>query len=125
MIIWALDESILVVEDDKDIRQMYAEVLQSNGFSVYTAFNGTDAIEKYKETKPDLVFMDSEMPEVDGVEAFEKIKGFDNNAKVVMITGYSDNDKRFENAIENGLEAIITKPVGLNQILDLVKKYLS
>ncbi|NIP62857.1 MAG: response regulator, partial [Nitrosopumilaceae archaeon] len=68
--------------------------------------------------------MDSEMPEVGGMESFEKIKAFDSNAKVVMITGYSDNDKRFENALKNGLKDIITKPVGLNQILELVKKHL-
>ncbi len=103
---------------------MYADILQSNGFSVYTAINGIEGIEKYKETKPDLVLMDSEMPEINGVEAFEKIKAFDDNAKIVMITGYSDNDKRFENALKDGLDSIITKPVGLNQILDLVKKHL-
>lgn len=112
------------MEDDIDIQHMYADVLQSDGFSVYTAANGIEGIEKYKEKRPDLVLMDSEMPKINGVEAFEKIKDFDSNAKVVMITGYSDNDERFENAIKRGLESIVTKPVGLDQILDLVKKHV-
>jgi len=114
---------ILVVEDDLDLQEMYREILIHHGYLVETASNGEEGVTKYKKKKPNLVLMDSDMPKMNGYESFLKIKEFDNNANVVMITGYSERDKRLEESSKLGLKSIITKPVGMDDILELAKKF--
>ncbi len=63
------------------------------------------------------------MPVLDGYNAFKQIKEIDNNANVIIVTGFSDNDPRSKEAIKLGRTRIISKPIGVNDLLDLVKKY--
>ena len=63
------------------------------------------------------------MPILDGYKAFKQIKEIDNNANVIIVTGFSDNEPRSKEAIKLGLIKIISKPLGVNELLILVKKY--
>ncbi|EGG41789.1 CheY-like receiver [Candidatus Nitrosarchaeum limnium SFB1] len=116
-------KTILVVEDDVDLLDLYEEVLQANAYNVVKATNGLEAISKYKKAQPDLVVMDGNMSEMDGYEAFSKIIKIDKDARVVIVTGYSNSDPKSKKALEQGLIAIISKPVGIDTLLDVVKKY--
>ena len=63
------------------------------------------------------------MPVLDGYKAFKQIKETDNNANVIIVTGFSDNEPRSKEAIKLGLRKIILKPVGVNELIKLAKKY--
>ena len=116
-------KTILVVEDDIELLDLYAEILQVNGYNVQTAINGEEAVSKYRQIHPDLVVMDGDMPKLDGYEAFSQIIEMDKNAKVVIVTGYSEFELKNKRALEQGLISVISKPIGVNTLLDLAKKY--
>ena len=114
---------ILVVEDDIELLDLYAEILQVNMYNVQTAINGEEAVSKYRQIHPDLVVMDGNMPKLDGYEAFSQIIEMDKNAKVVIVTGYSEFELKNKRALEQGLVSVISKPIGVDMLLDLAKKY--
>ncbi len=118
-----MKKTILIVEDDEDLREIYKEILELYDYDVQIAFNGLEGVEQFKQKKPSLVIMDADMPVLDGYNAFKQIKEIDNNANVIIVTGFSDNDPRSKEAIKQGLTKIISKPIGVNDLLDLVKKY--
>ena len=116
-------KTILVVEDDMDLLDLYVEILQVNGYNVRTAINGEEAVSKYRQIQPDFVVMDVDMPKLDGYEAFSQIIEMDKNAKVVIVTGYSEFESKNKKALEQGLISVISKPIGIYTLLDLAKKY--
>ena len=118
-----MKKTILIVEDDNDLCGIYKEILELYGFDVKIAVNGLEGVEKFKETKPSLVIMDADMPVLDGYKAFKQIKEIDNNAQVIIVTGFADSEPRSIEAIKEGLIKIIPKPIGVNDLLDLAKKY--
>ena len=80
-------KNILICDDAAFMRMMIKDILTKNGYNVVAeAENGLKAVEKYQETKPDLVLMDITMPEMDGIQALKKIKSVDPNASVVMCS---------------------------------------
>jgi DNA-binding NtrC family response regulator len=115
---------ILVVEDDMELLDLYTEILQVNMYNVQTAINGEEAVTKYRQMHPDLVVMDGNIPKLDGYEAFSQIIEMDKNAKVVIVTGYSEFEVKNKKALEQGLVSVISKPIGVDTLLDLAKKYL-
>ena len=119
----SMKEPILVVEDDKDLIEIYREILEMHEFDVQTASNGEEGIKKFIEFKPYLVIMDGDMPILNGYQAFKQIKEINNKANVVIVTGFSEFDPKNTEAIKQGLIKVIPKPLGVNQLLDLAKKY--
>ncbi len=118
-----MKKTILIVEDDEDLCGIYKEILELYGFDIQIAKNGLEGVEKFKEKKPSLVIMDADMPVLDGYKAFKQIKEIDNNAQVIIVTGFADSEPRSIEAIKEGLIKIISKPIGVNDLLDLAKKY--
>ena len=99
-------------------------MIKSAGFDVLTGENGIEAVEKYKEFSPDLVVMDVKMPKMDGFDAFFKIKQYDPDAKVVLITAYSIDEKKHLKANSMGLLGTISKPYSFDTIEDTVNRYV-
>ena len=118
-----MGRSVLVVEDDVDLIGIYKEILELHEFEVDTAVNGEEGVKKYIEKKPSLVIMDGDMPILDGYQAFKQIKEIDTNANVVIITGYSEFEPKSQEAIKEGLIKVISKPLGVDELLELAKKY--
>ena len=118
-----MKKTILVVEDDDDLLTIYKEILELNKFDVHTAVNGQEGVEKFKQMHPSLVIMDGDMPILDGYEAFNQIKKLDSNANVVIVTGMAEYEKKNQEAIRRGLIKVITKPIGIDQLVDLAQKY--
>jgi len=116
-------KSVLVVEDDTDLVEIYKEILELHDFDVHTALNGVEGIEKFKQTKPSLVIMDGDMPVLNGYEAFKQIKEIDKNANVVIVTGFSELESKSQEVIKLGLIKVISKPLGVDELLNLAKKY--
>lgn len=82
-------ETILIVDDERQLREMLSDFLASYGYKVITAEDGQDAIEKYKSNGPiHLVVMDVVMPRKDGISCFREIKKYNPEAKAVFMSGY-------------------------------------
>ncbi len=102
---------------------IYKEILELHEFDVQTALNGEEGIEKFKQTKPSLVIMDGDMPVLDGYDAFKQIKEIDKGANVVIVTGFSEFEPKSKEAIKRGLIKVISKPLEIDELLTLAKKY--
>ncbi len=82
-------KKVLVVDDDEHVLQSLSFIIRKLGFEVISAKNGCDAVNVYKQNIPDIVLMDVKMPLVNGCVAFQDIKEFDRNAKIIFITAFS------------------------------------
>ena len=116
-------KTVLVVEDDIDLVGIYKEILELHDFDVHIALNGEEGVEKFKQTKPSLVIMDADMPVLNGYEAFKQIKEIDKNANVIIVTGFSELEPKNQEVIKLGLIKVISKPLGVDELLNLAKKY--
>ncbi len=116
---------VLVVDDAAFMRMMIKNILTSNGYEVVgEAENGVQAVEKYKELKPDLVTMDITMPEMDGITAVKEIKKIDPNARIIMCSAMGQQSMVIE-AIQAGAKDFIVKPFNPQRVLEAVEKALS
>ena len=70
-----------------------------------------------------IVFQDGDMPILDGYEAFKQIKKIDNTANVIIVTGFSEFEPKSQEAVKEGLMKVISKPLGIEILLELAKKY--
>ena len=114
---------VLVVEDDVDLNGIYKEILELHGFEVITATNGEEGVQKFTKYNPSLVIMDGDMPILDGYQAFKQIKAIDTKANVVIVTGFSEFEPKSQEAIKEGLIKVISKPLGVDELLELAKKH--
>jgi two-component system chemotaxis response regulator CheY len=115
---------ILIVDDAAFMRMMVRDILTKNGYEVCGEANdGLQAVEKYKEVKPDLVTMDITMPEMDGIAALREIKKLDPNAKVVMCSAMGQQGMVID-AIQAGAKDFIVKPFQPDRVLEAIKKTL-
>lgn len=115
---------ILIVDDAAFMRMMIRDILTKNGYEVCGEANdGAQAIEKYKELRPDLVTMDITMPEMDGIQALKEIKAFDPNAKVIMCSAMGQQAMVID-AIQAGAKDFIVKPFQADRVIEAIKKTL-
>ena len=116
-------KTILIVDDDVDLLENTAFMIKGMGHDVFTAKDGDDGVLKYKDVKPNLTFMDIRMPKMDGYDAFFKIKQFDPDAKVVLITAYNQDEKKYLKAKSMSLIGTISKPYSFETLEDLIQKH--
>ncbi|TAN44729.1 MAG: response regulator, partial [Nitrospirae bacterium] len=117
-------ETILLAEDDPNVRTLLKNTLERFGYVVHEAVDGEDAVNKFKENKDKirLLLLDIIMPRKNGKDAYEDIKGIKHDIKAVFISGYAmDIIQRF--GIEEGFE-FISKPVMPNELLRKVREAL-
>ena len=111
---------ILVIDDEKSIRNSMKDILQYEGHEIVLAENGMEGLVAVKSEKPDLVFCDIKMPKMEGIEVLERIKEFSADTPVIMISGHGTIDTAIE-AIRKGAYDFIEKPLDLNRILITIK----
>jgi two-component system chemotaxis response regulator CheY len=114
---------ILIVDDAEFLRMRISKMLSGDGHDIVQAENGVRAIELYKTDKPNLVLMDITMPEMDGLTALKQIRGFDPQAKVIMLTALGQESVVLE-AIKSGARDFIVKPFERERILNAIAKIL-
>lgn len=115
-------KNILICDDAAFMRMMIKDILTKNGYNIAgEAENGLKAVEKYNETKPDLVLMDITMPEMDGIESLKAIRAKDPNACVIMCSAMGQQAMVIE-AIQSGAKDFIVKPFQAERVLEAVKK---
>lgn len=119
-----MSKRVLVVDDSVFMRDIIKDIFAAGGFSVVgEAGNGVEAVEKYKELKPDLVTMDLVMPYRNGIDATREILRGDGKALVVMCSALGQETMVME-AIEAGAVDFIVKPPRAEDVLAVVKKVL-
>ena len=115
-------KNILICDDAAFMRMMIKDILTKNGYNIAgEAENGLKAIEKYKETSPDLVLMDITMPEMDGIQALKEIKKLDPSALVIMCSAMGQQAMVIE-SIQAGARDFIVKPFQADRVIEAVKK---
>lgn len=115
---------VLIVDDSRMSRSILRSILEKAGYSIIgEAANGEEAVEAYKEKKPDLVTLDITMPVMDGLHALTRILSFDADAKVVMITAAGQQDKLIQ-ALKEGAKRFINKPFNEDEILKNIRDIL-
>lgn len=115
---------ILIVDDAAFMRMMIRDILTKNGFEVVgEAQDGAQAIERYKELRPDLITMDITMPEMDGIAALKEIKKIDGGAKVIMCSAMGQQAMVID-AIQAGAKDFIVKPFQSDRVIEAINKTL-
>jgi CheY-like chemotaxis protein/anti-sigma regulatory factor (Ser/Thr protein kinase) len=115
---------ILVVEDEKNIREVLDEILSSAGHTVIQAENGLEGVEFFKKNKIDLVITDLGMPGLSGWEVADKIKAINPDTPVILSTGWGVNSELQVPENEN-VDRMINKPFNMQQILTLIGELLT
>lgn len=116
---------ILLVDDNMVNRQVAGEIMKKSGCDVDVAVNGQDAINKASKRGYDVIFMDIQMPDMDGVTATKKIKalGIKNLAPIIAMTAYSMKEDK-ERFIKSGLDDYISKPIKAGDLLNKIRSHL-
>lgn len=113
----------LIVDDTRFMRIMLTDILRKLDHEVVgEAENGQRAIDLYKELRPDITFMDITMPEMDGMEAMEHIRGFDPKAVIIICSAVNQQDL-VEGALKRGANGYVVKPFKPKQIKEAIEKY--
>jgi DNA-binding response OmpR family regulator len=117
--------SVLVVDDEVEIRQLLSTMLTMMGYQSFTAEDGLDALEKIPECQPDILILDVMMPRMDGLTLCRKLRDSQETAAlpIIMLSG-----KAHQEAIREGLQAganrYLVKPAGLNELTRNISEVL-
>jgi len=114
---------ILVIDDERSIRNALKEILEYEKFEVELAENGPEGLEKFSAANFDVVLCDIKMPEMDGIEVLDKLFETGKDVQVIMISGHGNVENAVE-AIKKGAYDFIEKPLDLNRLLITVRNAL-
>ncbi|MGI8499165.1 MAG: response regulator [Gemmatimonadaceae bacterium] len=119
-----MPQSVLVCDDAIFMRTMISDILQQSGYEIIgEAETGVQAIEKYKELRPDLVTMDIVMPDMGGIDAVREITRFDANARILMCSAMGQQALVVE-AIQAGAKDFVVKPFQPSRVIEAVQRVL-
>jgi signal transduction histidine kinase/CheY-like chemotaxis protein len=117
------NRQVVVVDDNRDGADMLQRLFEADGFSVVTAYDGHEAVETVKRSRPDIVVMDIGMPGMDGYEAVRRIRQQPGGKNILMIalTGWGQEDAR-RLAAEAGFDHHMVKPVDFDQLKSFLER---
>ena len=118
-------KTVLIVEDEEDAAELFAEMMRVSGFKVLTTSKSKPAISMMSENKPDLVLLDVMMPEVSGLDILREMRQDANlsDVPVILVTAKS-MPADIKNGMEAGASTYLTKPVGFQELKDAVERTL-
>lgn len=114
---------ILLVDDEADFREPMSFWFKSKGYSVITAGNGEEGIKKINEESPDIVFLDINMPVMDGIETLKRVREFNKDLPVIFISAYLDI-KKIEEVKRYGISGVFYKGKDFEEGLALLEAAL-
>jgi len=118
-------DQILVVEDNEKNMKLFRDVLEATGYRLLEATTGEQAVELAATHSPNLVLMDIQLPDIDGVEALGRLRGNERTASIPVVAltaqAMQDDRKRF---LDAGFDGYISKPVDVVEFVKTVKEYL-
>ena len=107
---------ILVVDDEQTVRDFLQRVLETAGYTVITASNGLEALEKMSQFDINLVLLDIMMPGLDGFEVLDHMRQYEENIPVIMLTGIQEVPTKID-SLALGADDYITKPFSVEELL--------
>ena len=113
---------ILIIDDSATNVFLLQTLLEEQGYTVFFAYNGKEAIKYINEENFDLLLLDIMMPGVDGYDILEKMAGDQRSTPVIMVTAKDDRDSE-KKARDMGAKDYVTKPVNFEKLIKLVQKY--
>ncbi len=114
---------VLVVDDEVAITDFLCNFLKRFKISSEKANNGSSAIEKFRAIKPDWVFLDLKMPDIDGFEVLKEMKKIDPDVKAIMITGSEEKESQSK-AKKMGAVDYVIKPLDLEDLHQKIQTYI-
>src|SRR5258708_7312666 len=118
-----LSGTILVADDDADIREILRDTLNSLGARIVTAVDGQDCLDRVEADVPDVVLLDIEMPVKSGLQVLQDLRRRGSEMTIIMITAYGTIERAVQ-AMKQGAYDFITKPFDLDHITLVVEKAL-
>lgn len=121
----ALPGKILIVDDNRDSRELVVKILKNRGYQTIEAVDGEEALEKAVAERPDLILMDRSLPKIDGYEVTRRLKSQQEfkDIPIVALTAHAMRGDR-EKALEAGCEGYISKPINVRELPELITSYL-
>ncbi|MCJ7831050.1 MAG: response regulator, partial [Dehalococcoidia bacterium] len=116
-------ERVLIVDDEEQMRELLAKVLEKNGYQVTTAGDGGQALALLEKEPMDLVVTDVRMPGLDGMEALKAIKELNPEIVVIIMTAFGSIDQAVQ-AVKEGAYDYINKPFKIDEMLLTIRKAL-
>ena len=119
-------KTILIVEDNEKNMKLVRDILRHNGHATLEAPTGGEGVRLASEKKPDLILMDIQLPDIDGIEALRRIRedrALDAVAVIAVSASVMPDDQ--QKIVTSGFDAFVTKPINLKQFLDTVKRFLT
>ena len=118
-------KKILIVDDEKDILEFLSYNLKKEGFSIYTASDGSEGLEKTKKIKPDLIIVDLMMPKMNGIEMCENIRNDKklSNVIILFLTARSEDYTQIA-ALDSGADDFLKKPIKPKLLISKVKSIM-
>lgn len=113
---------LLVVDDEENIRFLFKEELEEEGYSVDVASNGLEALDKIKQAVFDLVILDIKMPGMNGIEALNEIKNMNKNLPVILCSAYGEFKQDFSSWASDGY---VVKSADTKELKQTIKDLLS
>ena len=114
-------KKLLFVDDEESIRLLYEEEFGEKGYDVVLAANGEEALQKFSETKPDLLVIDIKMPGMDGIELLQKVREQSKDVPAILCTAYGEYKQNFETWAS---DAYIVKSANLEGLFNKVEELL-
>ncbi len=115
---------VLVVDDEEDYRQLMTFWLESKGYNALQANCGERALQLVKDENPDIIFMDLRMPVMDGPQTISKIREFNQDVPIIIISAYLDDSKIREATAHPGIAGVFYKGKDFSQGLILLESAL-
>lgn len=113
--------SVLIVDDNEDLLETFSLILKRRGFNVHVAGSGAAAMDKFRAHPVDVILMDIVMPEMNGVEAFRRIKEINPKARVILMTAYSE-DELVRVAMNEGVHRVVYKPLKVDRMIEMIRQ---
>ena len=119
-------KTILIVEDNEKNMKLVRDILRHNGFETIEATTGGDGVRLAAERRPDLVLMDIQLPDIDGIEALSRIRAdpaLDGVPVIAVSASVMPDDQ--QKIVTSGFDAFVTKPINLKPFLETVQRFLT
>jgi len=115
--------NVLVVDDEVEVVDFFSIFLRRFGLNVEKATCGHDALELFNRYKPEWVFLDIKMPDINGLDLLKKMREIDTGIKAIMISGKDDSSTENQ-ARELGISDYLIKPIDLEEMHRIIKKHI-
>ena len=118
---------ILVVDDQKDVANLYKTIIESANHKCTVAYSGKEALSVIKKTRFDIILLDIAMPDIDGITVLKKLSEYPNfsESKIIFVTAELPNGQTKETLTRLGAKNVVIKPINKREMLKLISYYLT